>query len=79
MRPVCIPDQGFNQKQSTLDEASHKTAHNTQPMRQKYTCFMLNLTKHETNHAHKYPNINNYWHSYTYFHDGAQRQKHHIF
>ena len=36
---------------------------------------MLNLTKHETDHAHKYPNINNYWHSYTYFHDGAQRQK----
>ena len=39
---------------------------------------MINLTKHETDHAHKYPNINNYWHYYTYFHDGAQRQKHHI-
>ena len=37
------------------------------------TCFVLNLTKHETDHAHKYPNINNYWHSYTYFHDEAQR------
>ena len=39
---------------------------------------MLNLTKHETDHAHKYPNINNYWHSFAYY-DGAQRQKRHIF
>ena len=69
MRPVCIPYNPIKAKTKSKaqDEASHKTAHNTQPMRQKKnTCFMLNLTKHETDHAHKYPNINNYWHSYTY-------------
>ena len=42
--------------------------------------FMLTLTRHEIHHAHKYPNTNNYSHSYTctYFHDnttlGARKQ-----
>ena len=77
MRPVCIP---YNPtKGKAQDKASHKTVHQTQPMRQKNMFFMLNLTKYETDHAHKYPNINIYWHSYTYFHDGVQSQKCQIF
>ena len=77
MRPVCY---AYPTTRSRLNpKAKHTTKLPTKwriipSLWGKKPCFMLNLTKHETDHAHKYPNINNYWHSYIYFHDGAQRQ-----
>ena len=59
---------------SCWHERNATTPHRFSRKSGKYTCFMLTLTRHEVNHAHKYLNTNNYLYSHTLLHDNTNSE-----